>query len=185
MYACGITVSGEAHIGHGYQALIYDIMRKYLKKVGYDVTYARNYTDVDDKIIAKSHETGIPADEYAAKMIENINAIMEKFHVDDQRWNTELTDGLVYDYCIGEAYILHYIMTNKPWHYELCRGGEIYWSYAKKTVFYDELRRELAAYTDEQKERDRLSAENLCQMAIDETNKEDTFLNIMKKGKLK
>ncbi len=83
MYACGITVSGEAHIGHGYQALIYDIMRKYLKKLGYDVTYARNYTDVDDKIIAKAHETGVPADEYAAKMIENINAIMEKFHVDD------------------------------------------------------------------------------------------------------
>ena len=83
MYACGITVSGEAHIGHGYQALIYDIMRKYLKKQGYDVTYARNYTDVDDKIIAKSHETGIPADVYAAKMIENINGIMEKFNVDD------------------------------------------------------------------------------------------------------
>ena len=83
MYACGITVSGEAHIGHGYQALIYDIMRKYLKKEGYDVTYARNYTDVDDKIIAKSKETGIPADKYAAMMIENINGIMEKFHVDD------------------------------------------------------------------------------------------------------
>ena len=83
MYACGITVSGEAHIGHGYQALIYDIMRKYLVKQGYDVTYARNYTDVDDKIIAKSHETGIPADEYAAKMIENINAVMTKFAVDD------------------------------------------------------------------------------------------------------
>lgn len=83
MYACGITVSGEAHIGHGYQALIYDVMRKYLKKLGYDVTYARNYTDVDDKIIAKSKETGIPADEYAAKMIENINQIMDKFSVDD------------------------------------------------------------------------------------------------------
>ncbi len=83
MYACGITVSGEAHIGHGYQALIYDIMRKYLKKLGYDVTYARNYTDVDDKIIAKANETGVPADEYAAKMIENINKVMDKFHVQD------------------------------------------------------------------------------------------------------
>ena len=83
MYACGITVSGEAHIGHGYQALIYDIMRKYLKKAGYDVTYARNYTDVDDKIIAKSHETGIPADKYAEMMIENINTVMDKFQVDD------------------------------------------------------------------------------------------------------
>ncbi|MBQ5926826.1 MAG: cysteine--tRNA ligase [Clostridia bacterium] len=83
MYACGITVSGEAHIGHGYQALIYDIMRKYFKKIGYDVTYARNYTDVDDKIIAKSKETGIPADIYAEKMIENINGVMRKFNVDD------------------------------------------------------------------------------------------------------
>lgn len=83
MYACGITVSGEAHIGHGYQALIYDIMRKYLEKKGYKVTYARNYTDVDDKIIAKSKETGIPADVYAAKMIENIDKIMAEFDVDE------------------------------------------------------------------------------------------------------
>ncbi len=83
MYACGITVSGEAHIGHGYQALIYDIMRKYLEKKGYTVTYARNYTDVDDKIIAKSNEAGIPADVYAAKMIENIDKIMAEFDVDE------------------------------------------------------------------------------------------------------
>ena len=39
MYACGITVSGEAHIGHGFQALIYDIIRKYLEKKGFEVTY--------------------------------------------------------------------------------------------------------------------------------------------------
>lgn len=81
MYACGITVSGEAHIGHGYQALIYDIMRSYLEKKGYAVTYARNYTDVDDKIIAKSQETGIPADVYAARMIDKIDATMTRFNV--------------------------------------------------------------------------------------------------------
>ena len=83
MYACGITVSGEAHIGHAYQALIYDIMRKYLVKKGYDVTYARNYTDVDDKIIAKSNETGIPADEYAKQMIAVIDREMARLRVDD------------------------------------------------------------------------------------------------------
>lgn len=83
MYACGITVSGEAHIGHAYQALIYDIIRKFLKKEGYDVTYARNYTDVDDKIIAKSKETGIPADRYAAMMIKKIDKVMARFEVDD------------------------------------------------------------------------------------------------------
>ncbi len=83
MYACGITVSGEAHIGHAYQALIYDVIRKFLEKIGYDVTYARNYTDVDDKIIAKSNETGIPADRYALMMIKNIDKQMARLKVDD------------------------------------------------------------------------------------------------------
>lgn len=83
MYACGITVSGDAHIGHAYQALIYDIIRKYLQKRGYDVKYARNYTDVDDKIIARSHETGIPALEYAQMMIAKIDGLMRRFQVDD------------------------------------------------------------------------------------------------------
>ena len=83
MYACGITVSGEAHIGHTFQALIYDIIRKFLIKKGYDVTYARNYTDVDDKIIAKSKETGIPADAYAKMMIKKIDAVMKEMDIDD------------------------------------------------------------------------------------------------------
>lgn len=83
MYACGITVSGEAHIGHAYQALIYDIIRKYFEKIGYTVNYARNYTDVDDKIIAKSKETGISALEYAQMMIERIDKQMHDFEVDD------------------------------------------------------------------------------------------------------
>ena len=83
MYACGITVSGEAHIGHTYQALIYDVIRKFLVKKGYDVTYARNYTDVDDKIIARSKETGIPADAYAKMMIKKIDKVMAEMEVGD------------------------------------------------------------------------------------------------------
>ena len=94
MYACGITVSGEAHIGHGYQALIYDIMRKFLEKQGYDVTYARNYTDVDDKIIAKSRETGIPADKYAADMIEKIDKIMAEFDVGEPTLWLKATENI-------------------------------------------------------------------------------------------
>lgn len=83
MYACGITVSGDAHIGHVYQALIYDVIRKYLIKAGFDVTYARNYTDVDDKIIAKANELNVKADVYAAQMIDKINAVMKKLEIDD------------------------------------------------------------------------------------------------------
>ena len=94
MYACGITVSGEAHVGHGYQALIYDVMRKYLEKRGYKVTYARNYTDVDDKIIARSIEAGVPADIYAAEMIKKINAVMAEFGVDDPTLWLKATENI-------------------------------------------------------------------------------------------
>ena len=83
MYACGITVSGEAHIGHAYQAIVYDLFRKFLQKQGYEVTYARNYTDVDDKIIARAKEANVPADEYAAEMIGNINAVMRRAEIDE------------------------------------------------------------------------------------------------------
>jgi len=83
MYACGITVSGEAHIGHAYQALIYDIIRRYLVKAGYDVTYARNYTDVDDKIIAASQKAGVDATVYAEQMIANIDHEMRRLEVGD------------------------------------------------------------------------------------------------------
>ncbi len=83
MYACGITVSGEAHIGHAYQALIYDIIRRYLVKAGYDVTYARNYTDVDDKIIAAAQKAGVDATVYAEQMIANIDHEMRRLEVGD------------------------------------------------------------------------------------------------------
>ncbi len=102
-----------------------------------------------------------------------------KWHVKllDQRWNTELTDGIVYDYDISEANVLHYIMTNKPWRYADCRGADVYMSYAKKTEMYAEIKAELDAYTDKDRERDRASSENLAKMAIDETNRKDNFLN--------
>lgn len=53
------------------------------REIGYKVNYARNYTDVDDKIIAKSKETGIPPLEYASMMIDKIDKLMRKFEVDD------------------------------------------------------------------------------------------------------
>ena len=98
MYACGITPSAEAHIGHLYQALIYDIMRKFLEKEGYDVTYARNYTDIDDKIIAKSNEIGVPAKDYAEETIKKIDSEMKIFQIDDPNiWlrATENIDNMI------------------------------------------------------------------------------------------
>ena len=94
MYACGITVSGEPHIGHAFQALIYDIFRKFLEKQGFEVTYARNYTDVDDKIIAKAHEAGVPADVYAAQMIKKTDAVMARAHIDEPTLWLKATENI-------------------------------------------------------------------------------------------
>ena len=94
MYACGITVSGEAHIGHAFQALIYDVFRKFLEKQGYAVAYARNYTDVDDKIIARSRETGIPADRYAAAMIEKIDGVMARAEIGEPTLWLKATENI-------------------------------------------------------------------------------------------
>ena len=94
MYACGITVSGEAHIGHAFQAILYDIFRKFLEKKGYEVVYARNYTDVDDKIIARSRETGIPADEYAKMMIAKIDAAMKRADVGEPTLWLKATENI-------------------------------------------------------------------------------------------
>lgn len=83
MYACGITVSGNAHIGHLYQAMIYDIIRKVISKAGYQVTYARNYTDIDDKIIAKANELNVDSAQFARDMMKKINEEMSYFQVDE------------------------------------------------------------------------------------------------------
>ena len=99
----------------------------------------------------------------------------------DQKWNTQTFGELLNP--IEEANIIHYVMVNKPWHYKDCRFGDIFWKYAKGTSVYNEILAILENYTDEERERDRLSGERLLKTAIAETNKEDNFLNILNKTK--
>ena len=76
MYACGITVYDDCHIGHAKQAVTFDIIRRYLNFRGYKVTYVRNYTDVDDKIIARANELGINALDYSQDRINEVERVM-------------------------------------------------------------------------------------------------------------
>lgn len=94
MYACGITVSADAHIGHAVQAIIFDIIRKYLEKRGYNVTYARNYTDVDDKIIANANKLGVNALEFAQKNIEKVEKLMAELKVTPPNLNLKATENI-------------------------------------------------------------------------------------------
>jgi cysteinyl-tRNA synthetase len=82
MYACGITVSGDAHIGHAYQAIIFDMIKKYLEFKGYNVKYVRNYTDVDDKIINKANELNINPMDYAKEMMIKTDKELQQLNID-------------------------------------------------------------------------------------------------------
>ena len=94
MYACGITVSGEAHIGHAIQAMVFDIIRKYLEKKGYKVTYARNYTDVDDKIIANALKLGVNPLDFAKANIIKIDEEMDKLGVEKATLTLKATETI-------------------------------------------------------------------------------------------
>ena len=58
IYVCGLTPSAEAHLGHARSFLFFDVLRRYLKHKGYDVTYVQNVTDIDDRSINRAKETG-------------------------------------------------------------------------------------------------------------------------------
>ncbi len=71
MYACGVTVYDDCHIGHGMQAIFFDVIRRYLEFCGYQVTYVRNFTDVDDKIIDRAKQRGMSPAKLAQDMIDS------------------------------------------------------------------------------------------------------------------
>src|SRR5687767_9694141 len=69
MYVCGITVYDYCHIGHARFMVVFDIVRRWLRAAGYAVTYVRNITDIDDKIIKRAKEGGEPIDALTARFI--------------------------------------------------------------------------------------------------------------------
>ncbi len=70
LYVCGPTVYDDAHLGHAKSALVFDLLSRVLRANGYNVTYARNITDIDDKIIAKAKEQHKEIDEITRTYID-------------------------------------------------------------------------------------------------------------------
>lgn len=79
MYVCGITVYDYCHIGHARSGIVFDVIYRYLLHLGYEVTYIRNFTDIDDKIIRRANEEGADyrtiADRYIQAFYEDMDRL--------------------------------------------------------------------------------------------------------------
>jgi cysteinyl-tRNA synthetase len=80
MYVCGMTVYDFCHLGHGRSMVAFDLVTRWLRHSGYDLTYVRNITDIDDKIINRARDNGESFDALTARMIEAM-------HEDEARLN--------------------------------------------------------------------------------------------------
>ena len=82
MYVCGITAYDECHIGHAMTYVIFDVIKRYLAFKGYKVKHVQNFTDVDDKIIERAKQLGIPPAELASKYTDQYFATMHALNVE-------------------------------------------------------------------------------------------------------
>ena len=98
MYVCGPTVYNYIHIGNARPMIVFDTVRRYFEYKGYEVNYVSNFTDVDDKIINKSIEEGISAQEVSERYIEECKKDMADLNIKPATKNpkaTEEIDGMI------------------------------------------------------------------------------------------
>ena len=98
MYVCGPTVYNFIHIGNARPMIVFDTVRRYMEYKGYEVNYVSNFTDVDDKIIAKAVEEGVSADEISSRYIKECKKDMADMNVKEATTHplaTQEIDGMI------------------------------------------------------------------------------------------
>ena len=98
MYVCGPTVYNFIHIGNARPMIVFDTVRRYMEYKGYEVNYVSNFTDVDDKIIAKAVEEGVSADEISGRYIKECKKDMADMNVKPATTHplaTQEIDGMI------------------------------------------------------------------------------------------
>lgn len=94
MYVCGPTVYNFIHLGNARPFTVFDTLRRYFEYRGYDVTYIQNFTDVDDKIIKRSHEEGITPEEVASKYIKEYFTDCDGLGIKRATVHPQVTDNI-------------------------------------------------------------------------------------------
>ncbi len=123
MYVCGPTVYDSCHIGHARSVIVFDVIVRYLKAKGFDVTYVRNFTDVDDKIIDKANQLGIDSQEVAERFIKEFNEDMDALNVERANIEPKATEHI--------SQIIQFIerLIKKGFAYQI--NGDVYYSVEK------------------------------------------------------
>jgi cysteinyl-tRNA synthetase len=94
MYVCGVTVYDYCHIGHARANVVFDVIYRYLKYAGYDVTYVRNYTDIDDKIINRANKEGVDYRTIADRYIQAFDEDMDRLGLAKPTVEPKATDHI-------------------------------------------------------------------------------------------
>ena len=105
LYVCGVTVYDYCHIGHARANVVFDIIFRYLKYAGYDVTYVRNYTDIDDKIIKRANQEGCDYRVIAERYIQAFDEDMARLGLAKPTVEPKATDHIGGIIAIIEALI--------------------------------------------------------------------------------
>lgn len=92
IYVCGITAYDYCHIGHARSALVFDMIVRYFRFCGYKVTYVRNFTDIDDKIINRAAEKNVSCDELAETFINKFHEDMQQLGIDPPSHEPKATE---------------------------------------------------------------------------------------------
>ncbi len=127
MYVCGMTVQNKPHVGHIRASLSAEVMRRYFEHLGFEVWYAYNFTDVDDKIIERANAEGI---DYANVSERNIDAYLRFADLHNIKRATVYPRATQH---IGEMHAMIHTLIDKGFAY--ASGGDVYYDVRKKSDY--------------------------------------------------
>lgn len=123
MYSCGVTTYDKCHLGHARGGINFDVVRNVFIALGYDVTYVKNYTDIDDKIINRSNEKGVSSKELAEEMIKLHDVDMASLGINPPDIAPKATEH------IGEIIALVQRLVDEGYAY--ASGGDVFFKVRK------------------------------------------------------